>query len=235
MRTAKDKLTILTKLELNLSLLEKHNYALWFAVVQEDGTSDVDLFAKLLATVEALVSNHPSLATAKDANNRAAVDMASKPIRKVIESAIFFCGQYSIHHGPPVHMSATAVVVFADDFRVNDVYEKAFQEVVGATKGGTIDQAAFGKALAALSLQGFGGAAELLAAAVAKDGGLTDHFKHCDKDNDGMLEKDEFVEYCGNMMGRSRRVTIKFNVLRTWRQYLLLLCRIPHLRTPYAN
>ena len=231
-RSANDKLTILSKFELDLSLLEKHNYFLWFAVVQEDGTTDADLFAKLLIKVEALVSNHPSLATAKDANNRAAVDVASKPMRKVIESAIFFCGQYSIHHGPPVHMSATAVVVFADDFRVNDVYEKAFQEVVGATKGGTIDQAAFGKALAALSLQGFGGAAELLAAAVAKDGGLTDHFKHCDKDNDGMLEKDEFVEYCGNMMGRSRRVAIKF--MKNEDQYLRELSMRKNLEPQYV-
>ena len=209
LKSAKDKLTILSKTELNLSLLEAHDNALWFLVVQEDGTSDIDLFAILSAKVNTLVSNHTSLAAAKDANNRAAVDVASKPIRKVIESVIFFCGQYSIHHGPPLHMSATAVVVFADDFRVDAIYEKAFNEVVKTT-GGTMDQHAFKKALEALSVQGFGGAAELLAAAVAKNDGLVGNFKHCDKDNDGSIEMDEFLEYCGNMMGRSRRVAIKF-------------------------
>ena len=253
--SAHDKPKVLTKIEMNLSLLEAYNNALWFVIVQEDGTSDVDqamdgeengindqlqiigapigvkLFDKLLSTVESLVSNHPSLATAKDANNRAAVDVASKPIRKVIESVIFFCGQYSIHHGPPVHMSATAVVVFADDFGMDTVYENAFKNVVGAAEGGTMDQAAFGKALGALSLQGFGGAAELLAAAVAKDG-LTGHFKHCDKDNDGSILMEEFVEYCGNMMGRSRRVAIKF--MKNEDQYLRELSMRKNLEPQYV-
>ena len=116
LKSAKDKLTILSKIELDLPLLEARDNALWFVVVQEDGTSDVALFAKLLAMVEALLSSHPTLATARDANNRAAVDVASKPIRKVIESVIFFCGQYSIHHGPqctcPQHLSWCLPTIF---------------------------------------------------------------------------------------------------------------------------
>ena len=207
--SAKDISKFMTALELNLSLLEAHDYLVWFVVVQVADTGDVNLFAKLLAMVEALVSSHPTLAAAKDANNRAAVDVASKPMRKVIESVIFFCGQYSIRHGPPVHMSATAVVVFADDFRLDTVYEKAYNDVVGTTEG-SMDLTAFEKALRALSVQGFGGATELLAAADAKNDGLVGHFNHCDKDNDGSIVKDEFLEYCGNMMGRSRRVAIKF-------------------------
>ena len=158
-----------------------------------------------------LLSFHSTLATARDANGRAAVDVASEPIRKVIESYLFFCGQYSIHQGPPLHMSATAVVVFADDFRVDSIYEKVYNEVVNSTTGGTMKQTAFEMALRALNKQGFGGAAELLAAADdAKNDGLLCHFKHCDKNHDGSIEKDEFLDYCGNMLGRSRRVAIKF-------------------------
>ena len=112
--SAKEKLQILTMIQLDQSLVKAHNCALWFVIVKEDGTSDAELFAKLISNVRAL--QLPSLATAKDANNRAALDVASKPMRKEIESAIFFCGHYDIHHGPPVHMSATAVVVFADDY-----------------------------------------------------------------------------------------------------------------------
>ena len=116
LKSAKDKLAILTKIEMDLPLLEARDNALWFVVVKEDGTSDVVLFAILSDNVEKLLSFHPTLATARDANNRAAVDVASKPIRKVIESVIFFCGQYSIHHGPqctcPQHLSWCLPTIF---------------------------------------------------------------------------------------------------------------------------
>ena len=220
-----------TNLKVNIPLLEAHNCALWFVIVQEDCASDADLFAKLLATVEALVISHPILAAAKDANNRAALDVASRPMRKVIESVIFFCGQYRIHQGPPVHMSATAVVVFADDFGVDNVYKKAFNKVIGGTKGGTMDLTDFEKALEVLKVQGFGGAVELLDAAASKDG-LKGHFKHCDKDNDGSIVMPEFVEYCGNMISRSRRVAIKF--MKNEDQYLRELSMRKNLEPQYV-
>ena len=115
LKSAKDKLAILSKTELNLSLLEAHSYALWFVVVQEDGTSDVDLFANLLAMVEALVSSHPTLAAAKDANNRAAVDVASKPMKLIMQSVLLWHGRYRITEPRPEHISATCFVFKAVD------------------------------------------------------------------------------------------------------------------------
>ena len=112
---AKDKLTILTKMELNLSLLEAYNYALWFVIVQEDGTSDVDLFAKLSAKVITQVSNHPTLSTAKDADGRAAVDVASKPMKLIIQSVLLWHGRYRITESRPDHISATCFVFKAID------------------------------------------------------------------------------------------------------------------------
>ena len=191
-------------LEKNLPLLKAHNCALWFVIVQEDGASDAVLFAKLLATVEALVKSYPTLAAAKDANNRAALDVASKPMRKVIESVIFFCGHYDIHHGPPVHMSSWSLLT-----SMNTEYETVYDDVV-KTPGEKMDVKAFGEALDKLSLQGFGGAAELLAVVKGVENGLEGYFKHCDENNDKFVNKEEFVKYCGNIMGRSRRVAIKF-------------------------
>ena len=115
MKSAKDKLTILSTTELNLSLLEAHNYALWFVIVQEDGTSDVDLFAKLLAMVEVLVSSHPTLAAAKDADGRAAVDVASKPMKLIMQSILLWHGRYRITEPRPEHISATCFVFKAVD------------------------------------------------------------------------------------------------------------------------
>ena len=112
---AKDKLKVLFMIQLNLSLLEAHNCALWFVIVQEDGTSDVDLFAKLSVMVEALVSSHPTLAAAKDADGRAAVDVASKPMKLIMQSVLLWHGRYRITEPRPEHISATCFVFKAVD------------------------------------------------------------------------------------------------------------------------
>ena len=104
------KLIYVSKIELTLPILEAHNYALWFVVVSEDDTSAADLFAKLLATVQTLVASHPILAAAKDANNRAAVDVASKPMKLVMQSVLLWHGRYRITESRPEHISATCFV-----------------------------------------------------------------------------------------------------------------------------
>ena len=109
MESANGKLSILTKTVLNLSLLEAYDYALWFEVVQIADT-DAYFFAKLLAMVEALVSSHPTLAAAKDADGRAAVDVASKPMKVIIQSVLLWHGRYRITESRPDHMSATCYV-----------------------------------------------------------------------------------------------------------------------------
>ena len=115
LKSAKDKLTILTQLELNLSLLEAYNYALWFVIIQTAETSDVDLYPTLLAMVEAMASSHPTLAAAKDADGRAAVDVASKPMKLIMQSVLLWHGRYRITESRPDHMSATCFVFKAVD------------------------------------------------------------------------------------------------------------------------
>ena len=118
--SAKDKLKILTELQFNLSLLEAHDFALWFVVVHEDGSSDMDLFAKLSAKVNKLVSSHPTLAAAKDADGRAAVDVASKPMKSIMQSVLLWHGRYRITEPRPEHTSATCFVFKAVDERTID-------------------------------------------------------------------------------------------------------------------
>ena len=117
---AKDKLKIFTMVQLNLSLLEAHDNALWFVIVQVADTTDADLFAKLLAIVEALVSNHPNLAAAKDTDGRAAVDVASKPMKLIMQSVLLWHGRYRITEPRPEHISATCFVFKAVDEHTTD-------------------------------------------------------------------------------------------------------------------
>ena len=113
--SAKGKPQVLTKIELNLSLVEAHDYLIWFVVIQVADTADVDLFPKLSAMVEALVSSHPTLAAAKDGDGRAAVDVASKPMKLIMQSVFLWHGRYRITESRPEHISATCFVFKAVD------------------------------------------------------------------------------------------------------------------------
>ena len=206
----------------SIDKLQKDDHLLWFLIIQMDPplpsttSSSADhrlfeLFDKLTTKTKDLVVAYPQLASAKDANGRIAVDVASKSMRKMIESVVFFCGQYDIQPGPPVHKSATAVVVFAEDFKVDDEYEAAAHEAAGGGES-WLNLATFEKALTALSKKGFGKATELLLdnANDTSRLALATHFRQCDKNNDGMVTTDEFVEYCETMLGRSLKMAIKF-------------------------
>ena len=113
--SAKDKPKVLTMIELDLPLLEAHDYLLWFSIVQVADITDVDHFPRLLAMVEALVSSHPTLAAAKDADGRAAVDVASKPMKFIMQSLLLWHGRYRITEPRPEHISATCFVFKAVD------------------------------------------------------------------------------------------------------------------------
>ena len=64
--SAAERLEILATMDLSIELLERDDHALWFILVQEDGETNAELYTKLTGRVVALVSSHPSLATAKD-------------------------------------------------------------------------------------------------------------------------------------------------------------------------
>ena len=63
--------------------------------------------------MEALVSAYPALATAKDANGRVAVDVASMAMKHIMQSALHWHGRY--RDTEPLHNSATCFVFKAVD------------------------------------------------------------------------------------------------------------------------
>ena len=111
----KHRLTVLTTLQWSIAHVEAHDFLLWFILIQEDGDSKNELFAKLKAIVETLVSSHPVLAAVKDTNGRVAVDVASKPMKVIIQSVLLWHGRYRITESRPDHMSGTCSVFKAVD------------------------------------------------------------------------------------------------------------------------
>ena len=104
--------------------LQKDDHLLWFLIIQMDpplpsSSSDNSrlqkLFASLMEKIKILVSAYPELASAKDANGRAAVDVASKPMKSIMQSVLLWHGRYRITEPRPDHTSATCFVFKAVD------------------------------------------------------------------------------------------------------------------------
>ena len=74
------------------------------------------------------------LANARDAGGRKAVDIAMNKTKLAIEDKLLFMGRYKFHQGPPIHKSATSVVVFADDMKATEDYRKTFQKITDDLK-----------------------------------------------------------------------------------------------------
>ena len=55
------------------------------------------------------------ICTLQDENKRVALNLTDDNTKHLLQSYIYFCGRYEITAGPPVHQSATSVVVYAKD------------------------------------------------------------------------------------------------------------------------
>lgn len=139
-------------------IVELHGNALWTAMVMQkdlDAKEAHDYFGDLQEQVKELVKNKPSLARSSDVQGRVALNVATRQMKQVIEEEMFFCGKYDVDHGLPLHQSATALVVLADDFTVSDDYEAAVKQ----RKKLNSDQ--FKQAFSSLVDGGFGAAAKI--------------------------------------------------------------------------
>jgi hypothetical protein len=104
----------------------------WTALI--DGTKTDP--AKCKAVVEAVFRDHfhssqkhcLALAHTKDELGREALLIAHEEVRELMFSFIFFCGRYELQEGPPIHRSATAVVIAALDHGATQEYKDLFHE-----------------------------------------------------------------------------------------------------------
>ncbi|ETV77048.1 hypothetical protein, variant [Aphanomyces astaci] len=109
----------------------------WAAFVHPDLPVADDV--SKVAVVAAML-NHPSLhavpradvvrrlMTSTDHDDRATIDMADKLVREYLTSQQYFLTRYELVDGPPVHVSATAVVLLAID---HGIFDQVFDEYAG--------------------------------------------------------------------------------------------------------
>lgn len=139
--------------------------------------------------VQSYLNAHIELASAKDVDGRKSLQVASSSNRGVLFPYVYFCGRYDIMDGPPLHRSASSIVVLADDHHVAEDYRDVYSEHRGNVE----------RALLRLNALGYDKAA---------DHDVTSAYLR--QTNRSDLTQDEFVSYCENALGKMRKVAVKF-------------------------
>ncbi|CAJ1935161.1 unnamed protein product [Cylindrotheca closterium] len=132
------------------------------------------------------------LADIKDQSARVAKSVAPRHIQKVFEERLFFLGRYDIEKGPPIHQSATCVVVKATDAKMMEYFEEKYKSYEGKEVGKDAFKAILGKV-------------ELIP---HDDKNINHLFQRADVDKNGIISKKEFVEFCLDEIGCN--VVLKF-------------------------
>jgi len=63
-----------------------------------------------------------------DVDGRVCIDVAIPAIKVELQKRLLFLGRYKLQSGPPLHKSATCIVVNAEDYNAREDYIKKFKE-----------------------------------------------------------------------------------------------------------
>ncbi|KAF0689924.1 Aste57867_18665 [Aphanomyces stellatus] len=145
------------------------------------------------------------LAFTKDQYGREVLEVTDSTTRKYFYDRLYFCGRYELFEGPPVHVSPTAVVVFAYD---HGIFNHVF------------NQHADGK-MGVLTQDGFVSCNQILGRWSAEHNASTKknmtnsklwqrEFATWNKASTEHMSKDEFLRFCAQQFGRKFKVALKF-------------------------
>lgn len=180
------------------SVAKQHGWVQFLANhVQDDSSESDDLIAFL---GQADLAGVRVFANAKDRDGRLALKFAKSHIRQVFQERLLFLGRYDLSKGPPIHKSATCVVVKAEDYKMKQYYESVFNQFKSASSGD-------------LNLDSF---CKVLQTMVLLSRDLDGHemkvarqyFARVDVDKSGAVTKEEFVFFCLEELGQT--LALKF-------------------------
>ncbi|CAJ1939037.1 unnamed protein product [Cylindrotheca closterium] len=146
------------------------------------------------------------LANAKDLDGRLAMKFAKSHIRSVFEERLLFLGRYDLASGPPIHKSATCIVVKAEDTKMSQYYGAEFDKYSGGDDDNPDE----------LSREQFQEALKDLLVVSNDSEIIQDYVTRVDVDNDGSISRPEFVHFCLEEFGKT--IVLKF--MRRQDQYL---------------
>ncbi|KAF0708199.1 hypothetical protein As57867_006404, partial [Aphanomyces stellatus] len=137
---------------------------------------------------------YKALTYAKDKHGRHVLHSTDTETRQVLKDLLFFCARYEILEGPPIHVSATAIVATAYD---HGIFSQVFD--THANANGEMD------------LKGFAECSRLvLAHSCDMPNNQAEEFAIMDVSKSGNVKKVDFLRYCGQTFGGKLKVAIKF-------------------------
>ncbi|KAH9111025.1 hypothetical protein AeMF1_006954 [Aphanomyces euteiches] len=143
------------------------------------------------------------LLSSKDPHDRDALTIADTSMRSFLQGMLYFLNRYEIFHGPPCHVSATAVVVLAYDHGIcNQVFEEY-------ASNGSLDVDGFilcNEVLARLATD-----SNMFYEKAASERELwSKEFEKMEKTQQNLISGTEYQAFCANYFGAKFRVAIKF-------------------------
>jgi serine/threonine-protein phosphatase 6 regulatory ankyrin repeat subunit B len=161
-----------------------------------------------------------TLAKLKDTSGREAISIASEKCQQKMYEKMYFCGRYALDDGPPIHKSATCMVVSATDYGLvleyREKYKKSLKdkqflqrhEQSEQRKNLLMDKELFLKVSIGLNKEGGMNVDE------SKDEKLREQFLEdfdaWDTNQDKKFSEDEFVSMCKGKFGSTKKVALKF-------------------------
>ena len=177
---------------------------IWNSIIQYDEIGDffldeVNNFVLEKSGCDLFKAN--ILAKARDGLGRKAVDVATLEIKKAIQDKLLFLKRYKFVPGPPIHKSATSIVVMADDMKAEDDYKATFEVIAGKEDDAILTKEEFHSSMKAL---GIGYDAQM----------ALNKFNQFDVNGDGNMQVDEFIKFCKSELDNDgeRKVVLKFMV-----------------------
>jgi Ca2+-binding EF-hand superfamily protein len=122
------------------------------------------------------------------------MNQAIPRIKEALQSRLLFMGRYQLQSGPPLHKSATCVVVNAEDFNASEDYKQAFAKF----NKPAISKAEFSTAVASFGINWTRDEFER-------------QFARIDADGTGTVDEAEFIEFCKSVLdnGGNRKVSAR--------------------------
>ncbi|CAJ1956947.1 unnamed protein product [Cylindrotheca closterium] len=163
-----------------LSIPERNGWVQFLKnnVDDKDNTTVIELCTYLKEKAD--MKTVQQLAYTKDHSGRVAKSVAPRHIRTVFEERLFFLGRYNIEKGPPIHQSATCVVVKAKDAKMVEY----FQEKYKTYEGDKVDEKGFKEILRKIEL------------IPHDDKNINCLFERADVDKTKLISEEEFVNFC---------------------------------------
>ena len=203
----------------------QHEYSWAYAMEASTLLTDEVRIALAQTVCERYPSYVAQLVTSTDKSGRRVEHITSPACLEVMNKHLYFCGRYELHRSAPIHCSATALVLSATDHCMVKQYEHAFDQAVNIGPQGDVlvagsrskpQEPKLPVKQKCLPLKEFGECVQSLLYLSSDPEEIVKQYQSCAVGKEAGIasaagvSRDQFVAYCTEAFGKSRKIVIKF-------------------------